>query len=302
MSVVVEDISKQYGSQMALDALSFEVKQGEILGLLGPNGAGKTTTMKILTAFLPPTKGNAYVCGHSIHDDHHALRASIGYLPEHNPLYPEMYVREFLRMVAGIYGMKAPDKRIKEVIELTELGPEQHKKITALSKGYKQRVGLAQAILHDPQVLILDEPISGLDPNQLVEIRKLIKELGKTKTIIFSSHILQEVKALCSRVVILNKGKLVADKQIDQLQGVQKSKKKLSVEFLNSIDPKKLMDILKGAKIATEDNKIVNIEHDSSQDYRPILFDFAVDNSNKILHLSQEQLSVEEIFQTLTSN
>ncbi len=217
MSISVKALSKNYGSQKAVDQISFEAQPGRILGFLGPNGAGKSTTMKMLTSFIPKTSGSATVCGFCITKDSLEVRKNIGYLPENNPLYTEMYVKEFLNFVGEVYQLKNLSQRVLEVIQLTGLQKEQHKKIGQLSKGYKQRVGLAQAIIHDPKVLILDEPTSGLDPNQLIEIRALIKELGKTKTVILSTHIMQEVEAICDDVVIINKGKIVAN---DSLNGL----------------------------------------------------------------------------------
>ena len=231
MSIRVEALSKVYGKQKAVDGISFSAKPG-VLGFLGPNGAGKSTTMKILTCFIPQTSGSASVCGFDVEKDSLEVRRHIGYLPESNALYLDMYVKESLGFIAGIHQMASPQKRIAEIIEQTGLGPEQHKKIGQLSKGYRQRVGLAQAILHDPEVLILDEPTSGLDPNQLIGIRQLIIDLGKTKTIILSTHSMQEVEAVCSQVIIINKGKIVAD---DSLQGLRDKNKKQSLEniFIN---------------------------------------------------------------------
>ena len=217
MSVKVSGLFKVYGTQKAVNGISFEALPGRVLGFLGPNGAGKSTTMKILTGYLPQTSGHALVCGFDVNTQTLDAKKHIGYLPESNPLYPEMYVKEFLAFVCDIHQVKNPSVRIQEVIQLTGLGPEQHKKIGQLSKGYKQRVGLAQAIIHDPEVLILDEPTSGLDPNQLIEIRKLIKELGKTKTVILSTHIMQEVEAICDDVIIINKGEIVAQDRLETL-------------------------------------------------------------------------------------
>jgi ABC-2 type transport system ATP-binding protein len=217
MSILVESLTKVYGAQKAVDAISFSANPG-VLGFLGPNGAGKSTTMKILTCFIPQTGGKATVCGYDIENQPLEVKRNIGYLPESNPLYLDMYVKESLAFIAGIHQMRMPQKRITDIIEQTGLGPEQHKKIGQLSKGYRQRVGLAQAILHDPQVLILDEPTSGLDPNQLIGIRQLILDLGKTKTVILSTHIMQEVEAVCDHVIIINNGKIVAD---DTLSGLR---------------------------------------------------------------------------------
>lgn len=215
--IEVKDISKVYGEQRAVDHATFSVKKGEIVGLLGPNGAGKSTLMKILTCFIPPTDGDATVCGHSIFDDTLAVRRCIGYLPEHNPLYLDMYVREYLRFAAGLSGVKNSTERADEMIELTGLSPEANKRIGQLSKGYRQRVGLAQAMIHDPQVLILDEPTTGLDPNQLEFIRGVIRNAGKDKAVLLSTHIMQEVEAMCSRAIIMGHGKILADENISGL-------------------------------------------------------------------------------------
>lgn len=218
MSISVSNLSKDYGQQRAVNEISFEATAGEVLGFLGPNGAGKSTTMKILTGFIPQTSGKASVCGFDINEDLHDVKKCIGYLPEHNPLYSEMYVKEALNFICDVHKIPNKNHRIEEVIELTGLGEEQFKKIGTLSKGYRQRVGLAQAILPDPKVLILDEPTSGLDPNQVVGIRSLIRNLGKTKTVIISTHIMQEVEAVCDRVIIINMGSIVADKRIEKLK------------------------------------------------------------------------------------
>jgi ABC-2 type transport system ATP-binding protein len=226
MSIVVEALTKVYGKQKAVDNISFSAAPG-VLGFLGPNGAGKSTTMKILTTYIPQTSGKASVCGFDVEAQPQDVKRCIGYLPESNPLYLDMYVKESMGFIAGIHGMKSPQKRIAEVIEQTGLGPEQHKKIGQLSKGYRQRVGLAQAILHNPEVLVMDEPTSGLDPNQLIGIRQLILDLGKTKTVILSTHIMQEVEAVCSHVIIINKGKIAAN---DSLANLRKNNKGKSLE------------------------------------------------------------------------
>ena len=224
--IEIKDISKLYGEQRAVDHVTFTVQQGEIVGLLGPNGAGKSTLMKILTCFIPPTEGEASICGHSIYDDTLAVRRCIGYLPEHNPLYLDMYVREYLRFAAGLSGVKDIKQRADEMIELTGLQPEANKRIAQLSKGYRQRVGLAQALIHDPQVLILDEPTTGLDPNQLEFIRDVIRRSGKDKAVLLSTHIMQEVEAMCSRAIIINYGRIVADESMNGLNA-----KKLTEQF-----------------------------------------------------------------------
>ncbi len=218
MSITVNKVTKLYGAQKALDEVSFSIEPGQIVGLLGPNGAGKSTMMKILTCFIPPSSGAASVNGFDVMEEAMAVKKIVGYLPEHNPLYQEMYVKEYLEFIGGIFHLKDLSWRIEEMIELTGLKDEQHKKIEALSKGYRQRVGLAQALIHDPEVLILDEPTSGLDPNQLVEIRNLIGEIGRTKTVMLSTHIMQEVEAVCRRVIIIHKGKIVADDLLDDLR------------------------------------------------------------------------------------
>ena len=224
--IEIKNITKTFGSQYALDHVSFKVDKGEIVGLLGPNGAGKSTLMKIITCFIPPSDGDVTVCGHSIYDDPLDVRRHIGYLPELNPLYPDMYVREYLRFAAGLSGVKNRARRADEMIELTGLTPEAHKKIGQLSKGYRQRVGLAQALIHDPEVLILDEPTTGLDPNQLEFIRSLIRNTGKEKVVLLSTHIMQEVEAMCTRAVIINRGRIVADESLNDLNA-----KKLPEQF-----------------------------------------------------------------------
>lgn len=220
MSIIVKNVSKIYGKQFALNQVSFDVNKGEIVGFLGPNGAGKSTMMKIITSYLPPTSGDVSVCGLDIHNDSLALRKKIGYLSESNPFYPDMYVREFLEFIAGIHHLKNRKKAVEEVIVMTKLEIEQHKKIGALSRGYRQRVGLAQALIHNPEVLILDEPTTGLDPNQLVEIRELIKKCGKSKTVLLSTHIMQEVEAMCDRVIIINFGEIVMNEKIKELKDI----------------------------------------------------------------------------------
>ncbi|MBQ9546521.1 MAG: ATP-binding cassette domain-containing protein [Bacteroidales bacterium] len=223
--IEISHITKIYGQQKALDDVSFNVEAGEIVGLLGPNGAGKSTLMKIITCFIPPTEGEVKVCGHDIYDDSMAVRRCIGYLPEQNPLYLDMYVREFLRFVAGVYGLKEKDDRVEEMIKRVGLLPEANKKIGQLSKGYRQRVGLAQALIHDPQVLILDEPTTGLDPNQLEEIRHLIRSVGKQKIVLLSTHIMQEVEAMCSRAIIIDHGHLVSDDKMEHITSQQLTEK-----------------------------------------------------------------------------
>jgi len=227
MSLSVKNITKQYKKQIAVDDISFEIKSGEIVGFLGPNGAGKSTTMKIISCFIPPTKGTVTVCGFDVSNDDLKVKKKVGYLPESNPLYYDMYVKEFLNFIASLHKINNKKERIKEMIKMVGLQNEQHKKIGTLSKGYKQRVGLAQAMIHDPEVLILDEPTSGLDPNQIIEIRELIKNFGKDKTVLLSTHIMQEVESMCDRVIIINEGKLVAD---DSVESIKKGNKKTNME------------------------------------------------------------------------
>lgn len=300
MSVKVQHLSKIYGEQKAVNDLSFEAKSGEVLGFLGPNGAGKTTTMKILTCFIPQTEGKAEVCGYDVEKDPLEVRKQIGYLPEHNPLYKDMYVKEYLQFVARLHKIGNIKQRVSEMIELTGLQREQHKLIGTLSKGYRQRVGLAQAMIHDPQVLILDEPTSGLDPNQLAEIRALIQHLGEKKTVLFSTHIMQEVQALCHRVLIINKGKLVANDPIDQLQSRFKGETLITVEFKQKVGADQLKAI-KGVKTTRAlGEKRWQLTTPINQDVREAVFKFAVDQQLTLLEMHKEDISVEEVFRQLT--
>lgn len=299
MSVVVENITKLYGDQKALDNLSFEVQKGEILGFLGPNGAGKTTTMKILSCFIPQSSGEAFVEGFDVNKKPMEVKKCLGYLPEHNPLYKDMYVREYLNMVARLHKIRKPKIRIEELIETTGLSLEANKKINSLSKGYRQRVGLAQAIIHDPKVLILDEPTSGLDPNQLIEIRQLIRNLGQDKIVIFSSHIMQEVEALCDRVLILNHGKLVADDRIENLANRISGSACLKVSFEKPID-EAYFDSHQNIDSWVKNQNVYQINFSESKNMSADIFDFAVKHSNRITFLQEEDASVEEVFQRLT--
>ena len=244
MSIKVTNVTKVFGEQRALDHVSFEAKQGEIVGFLGPNGAGKTTMMKIITCLIPPTEGDVTVCGLDIWKDSLELRKKIGYLSEANPLYYDMYVREFLEFIAGIHHLKDIKQKVAAIIEKTGLTPEQHKKIGALSRGFKQRVGIAQALIHDPEVLILDEPTTGLDPNQLIEIRELIRSYGKNRTVLLSTHIMQEVQAMCDHVIIINKGKLVADAQVSELPSMAEKMGLKHSSELNALDMEELFQAL----------------------------------------------------------
>ncbi|MCK9255260.1 MAG: gliding motility-associated ABC transporter ATP-binding subunit GldA [Bacteroidales bacterium] len=302
MSIKVQNITKIFGQQKALDNVSFEIESGEIVGFLGPNGAGKSTMMKIITGFIPANNGEVFINNKNIVEEQNYIKRVIGYLPEQNPLYYDMYVLEFLRFIAGIYSLPNKKARINEVIELTGLIPEMHKKISALSKGYKQRVGLAQAIIHNPQVLILDEPTSGLDPNQIVEIRNLIKDLGKSKTVLLSTHIMQEVEAICDRVLIINKGLVVADNSIKGLQTKLKIKVRvLNLETLKPVDEKKVKAIAGVLQIQNLGNNNYNIEFDASKDIRQDIFNFVVKDDNTVLSLQLKEQSLEQVFTKLTS-
>ena len=300
MSVLVNNLTKIYGEQRAVNNISFEAKKGEVLGFLGPNGAGKTTTMKIITCFIPQSEGQVTVCGHDVAADPIEVRRHIGYLPEHNPLYKEMYVKEYLTFIAGMHKLKNKRSRVDEMVEMTGLTREQNKPISALSKGYRQRVGLAQAMLHDPEVLILDEPTSGLDPNQLVEIRSLIKRIGEEKTVIFSTHIMQEVQALCDRVVIINKGNLVADDTIDELKNRVAGEAVITVEFLEKTNKSQLSRIKGITKIVRESDFRWKLSANITKDIRPEVFTFAVQNQLTMVEMSKEVFSIENAFQQLT--
>ena len=302
MSVEVKNITKLYGTQRALDDVSFTVEPGQVVGFLGPNGAGKSTMMKIITCFLPQNSGTVSVDGFDVTADPIKVRQRVGYLPEHNPLYHDMYVKEFLTFIAGI---QVPSTqvatRVKEMVEVTGLGAEQHKKIGALSKGYRQRVGLAQAMIHNPSVLILDEPTTGLDPNQLVDIRQLIKNIGKEKTVILSTHIMQEVEAICDRVVIINKGKIVADDKTSFLQQKSESETIILVEFDKTISVEKLSAISGIKKVLPVNDKTFKIIGPKGQDLRPMIFNFAVQNSLAVITMQKEENSLESVFRQLTS-
>jgi ABC-2 type transport system ATP-binding protein len=300
MSIKVQSLTKIYGTQVAVDHISFELKKGEIVGFLGPNGAGKSTTMKMITGYLPPTEGSASVSGFDIQAQPMEVRKRVGYLAEANPLYYEMYVREYLEFSAGVHNIKNAKEKIKEMISLTGLNKEAHKKIGALSKGYKQRVGLAQAMLHDPEVLILDEPTSGLDPNQIVEIRDLIIRIGKEKTVLLSTHIMQEVQAMCNRVIIISSGKIVADDSIDKLQQANIKRAALLVSFETPISQDRLR-LLKIQKIESLGNNKWRFYTDSPDILRKELMRWAVDNDVNISSMQAESQSLEEVFRSLTS-
>jgi ABC-2 type transport system ATP-binding protein len=299
MSIKVNQLTKQYGAQAAIDHISFEAKKGEVVGFLGPNGAGKTTTMKILTCYLPQSSGQAEVCGYDVVTQSLEVRRQVGYLPENNPLYKEMYVREYLEFIAGLHRLDKKQQKVSNIIDRVGLGLERHKQIGMLSRGYRQRVGLAQAMLHDPQVLLLDEPTSGLDPNQIQEIRQLIKEFGQEKTVLFSTHIMQEVQAICDRVLIINHGKLVADDSIATLQQRVAGGIAVHVEFAAPIVTKTLLSLRNVTRVQT--GSVPNqITIYAQQDIRADIFRWAVDNKQIILEMRREDQSMESIFQTLT--
>jgi ABC-2 type transport system ATP-binding protein len=297
MSIRVSALTKTFTQQKALDAISFAITPGEIVGLLGPNGAGKSTLMKILTGFIPQTGGTATVASYDVNARQLQLKAKVGYLPENNPLYADMYVREYLAFVAGTYGVSK--KRIADLIDLTGLQPEKHKKIRQLSKGYRQRVGLAAALIHDPEVLILDEPTTGLDPNQLVEIRNLIKELGKEKTVLLSTHIMQEVAQLCDRVIIINNGKMMADKSISELKQMS-NKATISVAFggeVTSSQLKKVTGVQQVFRISDSQFEVVTAQSAATKE---ALFQFAIEQGTSITEISEKEQDLEHIFRQLT--
>lgn len=297
MSIEVNNISKSYGVQKALDNISFAVNKGEIVGFLGPNGAGKSTLMKILTTYIAADEGDASVNGFNVNSNTKAVQQSIGYLPEHNPLYLDLYVREYLAFNADVYNIAK--SRIEEVIQLTGLSAESHKKIEHLSKGYRQRVGLANALLHNPDVLILDEPTTGLDPNQLVEIRNVIKNVGKDKTVFLSTHIMQEVEAICDRVIIIDKGKIVADKKLDTLISADKEQI-IEVEFDYKIEEEFISKIENLVSYKNTHDMIWELTFKADKDMRPVVFDFANTNGLKTLQLNQKNKNLEAVFREIT--
>ncbi len=298
MSIVVKKISKSFGGQKALNALSFTLNKGEVAGFLGPNGAGKSTLIKILTTYHRADEGEAFINDFNVATQPREVQKIIGYLPEHNPLYPEMYVREYLSFNAALYKVKKD--RIAVVVAQTGLGPEAHKKIGQLSKGYRQRVGLAAALLHDPEVLILDEPTTGLDPNQLLEIRKLVRKMGKEKTILLSTHIMKEVEAVCDRVLILNKGVLVADKKLAELR--KDGEQVIEVEFDYRVEERLLQQQLPHVSgIRNTGGFVYELSFSTTKDMRPVVFDFAHDNHLKTLQLSRKNKNLENLFAELTA-
>ncbi len=298
MSIEVKNITKLYGQQKALNNVSFNVGSNEIVGFLGPNGAGKSTMMKIITCYIPPSEGTVSVCGFDTNEQSIDVRKQIGYLPEHNPLYLDMYVKEFLEFTGNLYKIKNTTARVKEMIDMTGLQVEQNKKIGALSKGYRQRVGLAQAMIHDPKVLIMDEPTTGLDPNQLEDIRALIIKLGKEKTVMLSTHIMQEVEAMCDRVIIINKGEIVANDQTQTLQQ-NTTKQLITVEFDKEISLQAIKSIT-GVEDAVLVDKTWKIVASIDSDVRKELFNYAVKNNIGVLTLNKEEQKLEDVFKALT--
>jgi ABC-2 type transport system ATP-binding protein len=297
MSIAVNNISKSYGAQKALDNISFSINKGEIVGFLGPNGAGKSTLMKILTTYITADEGTATVNGQDVNTNAKAVQLSIGYLPEHNPLYLDLYVREYLAFNADVY--KVAKSRIEEVIQLTGLSTESHKKIGQLSKGYRQRVGLANALLHNPDVLILDEPTTGLDPNQLMEIRNVIKNVGKDKTVFLSTHIMQEVEAICDRVIIINNGKIVTDKKLDNLISEDKEQV-IEVEFDFQVEEQLISKIENLVSYVNVHDMMWELTFKSDKDMRSVVFDFAQNNGLKTLQLNQKNKNLEAVFREIT--
>ncbi|MDR7369349.1 gliding motility-associated ABC transporter ATP-binding subunit GldA [Flavobacterium aquidurense] len=297
MSIEVNSISKSYGTQKALNEISFSIQKGEIVGFLGPNGAGKSTLMKILTTYLMADEGSALVNGHDVMTNTKAVQRSIGYLPEHNPLYLDLYVREYLAFNADVY--QVSKSRIEEVIQLTGLSAESHKKISQLSKGYRQRVGLANALLHNPDVLILDEPTTGLDPNQLMEIRNVIKNVGKDKTVFLSTHIMQEVEAICDRVIIIDKGQIVADKKLDHLVSEDKQQV-IEVEFDYQVEEQLLAKLENITSYINTHDMTWELTFVADKDMRPVIFDFANANGLKTLQLNQKNKNLEAVFREIT--
>ncbi len=301
MSIKVASLTKIYDTQKAVDDISFELKKGEIVGFLGPNGAGKSTTMKMITGYLPPTSGTAIVCGFDVQEKPMEVRSRVGYLPEANPLYFEMYVREYLEFTAGIHKMgKNTKPRIEEMITMTGLSKEAHKKIGALSKGYKQRVGLAQAMIHDPEVLILDEPTSGLDPNQIIEIRDLIKSIGASKTVLLSTHIMQEVQAMCSRVVIINNGKIVADDLIENLQHANTKQDLLIVAFEVVVNSDLFSELKNLKNFESIGNNKWNLYTDNADALRREVMQWSLNHDINISSLQAQTETLEDVFRTLT--
>jgi len=301
VSITVTNLSKHYGSQKAVDGISFNVGSAEIVGFLGPNGAGKSTTMKMITGYLEADGGDIKVCGITVQDSSIETKKKIGYLPEANPLYPEMYVREYLSFIAGVHGISNPTQVIESVIKTVGLTPESNKKIGQLSKGYKQRVGLAAALVHDPEVLILDEPTSGLDPNQIVEIREVIRSLGKNKTVLFSSHIMQEVEAICDRVIIISKGNIVADDKLQNLQRSSAGKQMVTVEFKGTLDAGLLKKLSAAISVNQLQPSTFSIECNSAEELKKELLRLSIEHNLDIVSLQTETQNLESVFKSLTT-
>lgn len=303
MSLIVENLTKEYGPQKAVNNISFEVREGEVVGFLGPNGAGKSTTLKIATSYLPPTSGRVFVGGFDVVAEPMAVKRITGYLPEHNPLYPDLYVHEYLTFVGRLYGLGGNDlkRRVGEMISLCGLTAEQNKKIENLSKGYRQRIGLAQALIHNPAVVILDEPTSGLDPNQLLEIRKLIRDISRDKTVIFSTHIMQEVEAICERVVVINRGHIVANDRLENLLRHKDHQSSVIVEFETTIDTGDMEKLPGVARLADLGDNRYRVQLHPGVDIRPELFRYAADRRLSLIGLKQEENSLENIFRELTT-
>ena len=301
MSITVQHLSRHYGSQKAVNNISFSVNKGEIVGFLGPNGAGKSTTMKMITGYIQPDNGHIEVCGIPVSENDISTKKKIGYLPEANPLYMDMYVKEYLAFIAGVHGIKNADMRIREVIALVGLTPESHKKIGQLSKGYKQRVGLAAALVHDPEVLILDEPTSGLDPNQIIEIREVIRKLGENKTVLFSSHIMQEVEALCERVIIINKGNIVADDLLKKLRSQSGDIQSVEVEF-KTIPDISLLEKLPGTtSVKKISASVFSIQCNNAENMKKQLLQLSIDAGLDVVSLQTASQNLEAVFKSLTT-
>lgn len=300
MAISVKEVFKIYGEQKALNGISFDIKSGEVIGFLGPNGAGKSTMMKIITCYLPASSGTVTVNGIDVNEAPEEVKKHVGYLPESNPLYFDMYVKEYLEYVAGIYGVKSKWNKVKEMVDLTGLTPEQHKKIGALSKGYKQRVGIAQAMIHNPSVLILDEPTSGLDPNQLVDIRNLITEIGKEKTVMLSTHIMQEAEAMCNRILIINKGNLVANQSTSEITKTLGKQEVIIIEFEKAPPIEDLKKIPGVLRIEKQKENTYAIEAKESAEIRSSLFKYAVEKGLTILTIAKNDASLEDVFRNLT--
>ncbi|GAB5538245.1 MAG: gliding motility-associated ABC transporter ATP-binding subunit GldA [Salibacteraceae bacterium] len=299
MSIKVDSVTKIYGEQRALDNVSFEIEPGNIVGFLGPNGAGKSTMMKILSCYIPQSAGSVEVCGFNVLEQPMEVKARVGYLPEHNPLYPEMYVKEYLAFIAGVHGLKNKNERVREMIERVGLTLEQNKKIGALSKGYRQRVGLAQSMIHDPEVLILDEPTTGLDPNQIVEIRNLIKQAGANKTVMLSTHIMQEVEAICDKVIIINHGNIVANDESKNLK-LNQTAQVIRVEFDGNVAVNMLQGINGVNEVKKIDDNTWLLGSNADYDIRPKIFEFSVTQNLNVLTIQKEEKRLEDVFKELT--